>query len=54
MYLGKGKEDSTASVKSVKESGIGSKVGVLDHGQILLGLIGHAEGSGLSDVMESC
>lgn len=51
MYLGNGKEDSTARVKSVKEGGIGSKVGVLDRGQIILGLI---EGSGLLDVMESC
>lgn len=41
-------------VKSVKEGGIGSKVGVLDCGQIILGLIGHAEGSGLLAVMESC
>lgn len=51
VYLGNGKEDSTARVKSGKEGGIGSKVGVLDRGQIILGLI---EGSGLLDVMESC
>lgn len=54
VYLRNRKEDSTARAKSVKEGGIGNKVGVPDSGEIILGLIGHAEGSGFLDVMESC
>lgn len=35
----------------MKEGGVGDKVGVLNRGQIMLYLIGHAKGSGFLDVM---
>lgn len=54
MYLRSRKKGSIARAKLMKEGGVRSKVGVLDSGQIMLGFIGHAKGSGFLDVVESC
>lgn len=46
MCLRNREEGSVARAKSVKESGVGNKVGVLVSRQIILGLISHVKGSG--------
>lgn len=46
MCLRNKEEGSVARAKSVKEGGVGNKIGMLASRQIILGLIGQVKGSG--------